>query len=486
MNERYAILVLQELVRRRQAHDGLVDRVWAQAHPAQLRFIEHPGRLKAAICSRRAGKSFAAALVLIIRALLFPYTKQLYLALTRDSAKRILWDDVLKTLNRQLKLDAKFNETELSVRFSNGSVIYLLGADAQTQEQEKLLGQKYKTVVIDEAASFRTDLRRLVYKILEPATIDLQGCIILIGTPGDFIGPPGPDRHMFYAVTSGARRGEASTDNEEQSINGAEWVSFKWNTLDNPHMAELWAEQIERKLRTTPHWAETVEYKTEYLGEWAINEKLLVYHFREDRNLIDELPKGSLWRYIIGIDLGFNDATAFHVWAWRPHDNHLYGVETRKYEGWDLDQVNAELEALKKAYPGSRLIVDGAAKQAVEHLRRVYQQPLHAAAKPAKADFIRHMNTDLTTGRLKLLRASCAPLIAEWATLVWDERVRIPVEKEGQPNHASDAALYAWRDSLHFTAHAPPKAKPSIWSEEAVEAFWERASEQDTEEIDDD
>lgn len=415
-------------------------------------------------------------LALIERALTYSNTKHMYLALTRDSAKRILWDDVLKTINRDLKLGCRFNETELSVRFDNGSVIYLLGADAKVEEQDKLLGQKYKTVVIDEAASFRTDLRRLVYKTIEPATIDGGGTIMLIGTPGDFIGPP-DDRHMFYAVTSGSRRGEASTDNEE-NLAGYDWVSFRWNTFDNPHMADKWREALDKKLARIPHFADTVEYKTEWLGEWALDFSKLVYHFREDRNLVAAAPQDLKW-WVIGVDLGFNDASAFHVWGWRPYDGRLYGLESVKKKGLTLDQVNVELNKLRAKYPLSRLVIDGAGKQAVEHLKKVYQLPLHAASKTDKAEFIRHMNTDLTTERIVLVRGQCDELLKEWAALIWDERARVKKEKEECENHCSDAALYGWRDSLHFAVSVPKKREPDRESEEYADKFWEKAEKED-------
>lgn len=472
--------LLLEWDRRQQAALAVIDKVRAMAHPAQRQFLDHPSRKKAAICSRRAGKSFAAGLALIERALQFPYTKHLYLALTRESAKRILWNDVLKTIVRKLKLEVRFNETELAVWFPNGSVIYLLGADAKSEEQEKLLGQKYKTIVIDEAASYRIDLRRLVYKILEPATVDELGTIIMIGTPGDFIGPPGEDRHMFYSVTSGARRGEASEDNEEcGEPHKIRWASFKWTAFDNPHMAENWGEHLRGKLESNPLFEETAEYKTEYLGEWYVDSKNLVYRFNEDRNLIDDEKIPDCQHFIVGIDLGFSDATAFHVWGWRPHDGHLYGFESAKDPGLDLDQVSKRIDALKAKYPKARLIVDGAAKQAVEHLRRVYHQPLHAAEKAGKVDFIAHYNTDLVTARIKLARRACAALVAEYAGLLWDDKSTTRREKGECQNHCADAALYGWRSSLHFTAKPPEPKKPSRWSEEAVLEWEARQDEED-------
>ena len=72
----------------------------------------------------------------------------LYIGLSRESAKRIMWKDVLKAINRQHKLAIRFNESELSARFPNGPVIYLVGPDSNEDERQKLLGQKFVLVVI--------------------------------------------------------------------------------------------------------------------------------------------------------------------------------------------------------------------------------------------------------------------------------------------------------------------------------------------------
>src|SRR5437016_2338313 len=111
----------------------------------------------------------------------------LYIGLTRESAKRIMWKDVLKAINRRHKLGIRFNESELSAKFPNGSVIYLVGADSNEDERQKLLGQKFVLVVIDEAQAFGIDLRKLVYGVLKPAVADYRGTIVLTGTPGNLI-----------------------------------------------------------------------------------------------------------------------------------------------------------------------------------------------------------------------------------------------------------------------------------------------------------
>jgi phage FluMu gp28-like protein len=65
----------------------------------QLDFIEDPAKLKAAKCTRRSGKSYGAAgIYMAITCIENPGCNCLYLATTRDSAKKIILKDILKVI----------------------------------------------------------------------------------------------------------------------------------------------------------------------------------------------------------------------------------------------------------------------------------------------------------------------------------------------------------------------------------------------------
>ena len=74
------------------------------AFPVQTAFISDPAKLKVALCTRRSGKSYGAGFYLYQQAYETPGASCLYIALTRDSAKKIMWKDVLKPINRKLGL----------------------------------------------------------------------------------------------------------------------------------------------------------------------------------------------------------------------------------------------------------------------------------------------------------------------------------------------------------------------------------------------
>jgi hypothetical protein len=142
--------LLAEVAARRLGTAGTRKPVFLDpAFPAQSAFIADQAKLKVVLCTRRSGKSYGAGLYLYQEAYETPGASCLYIALTRDSAKKIMWKDVLKPINRRLGLGAHFNETELTATLPNGSVVYVLGVDSSEEEKQKLLGQKYKLVVID-------------------------------------------------------------------------------------------------------------------------------------------------------------------------------------------------------------------------------------------------------------------------------------------------------------------------------------------------
>jgi hypothetical protein len=428
----------------------------ASAFPQQRAFLDDTSRFKTALCTRRAGKSYGEGLALLSEALKRPGVSCLYVSLTRASAKRIMYKDVLKAINREYELGAKFIETELEVRLPNGSVIYLLGVDAKPEEAEKILGQKFACAVVDESASFRFDLSHLVHAILRPTLVDYGGWLAMVGTPGNV-------KNYFHDVTTGAIKG---------------WSLHHWSAADNPHVAAQWEREISELIAENPLITDTPLFKQHYLGQWAIDPSMRVYRYDAERNDIADAP--SCTRHILGVDLGYTDATALVVLGFRPKDKTIYVLEAEKRTGLIVSQVADWIRHVQSRYQFERIVVDNASKQAVEELVQRHALPLEAAEKRDKADAIANMNSDIITGRVLVTKAA-AGLRKEWGDLVWDDRHFHKgklVESSQCENHLSDAALYAWRAATAYAADetvAPVKDEPDDDEESPrAKAFWER------------
>jgi len=434
---------------------------------AQTAFITDPSRLKVAFCTRRAGKSMGAARYLFKEGLENPGVNLLYLALTRDSAKKILWKDCLKVLNRQYGLKCKFNETTLTCTLPNGSVIYVLGIDSDEEEKQKLLGQKYRLAIIDECASMGVDLNELIYGILKPSVADLNGTICMIGTPGNII------RGLFFDITTVGKPG---------------WIVHKWDTFQNPYMAKQWQADIDEQIANNPLVVETPLFKQHYLGKWFVDTDKLVYKFSVERNVFKELPKGLKkdgWTYVLGVDTGWEDDNAFVLTAYHENDPNLYVIRTFNKPHMTFDDVAKKIGEFQQdtTYAPHKIIVDGANKQGVESMKSRSQIPFEYADKQDKVTFIELMNSDFILGNIKV-HESCTTLIKEWSALIWvteGERIKLPKkEHPGLPNHLCDAALYSWRNGFHYASETviPKKVYGSAeWYAEQSTQIWERERE---------
>lgn len=382
--------------------------------PEQKAYILDDSPRVDVLCTRRAGKSYGIGLKLYRAAFAVPECTCTYLGLTRKTSKKIMWKDVMKAINRQMGLGCKFNESELSITTPTGSIIYLEGADSGKDEMDKVLGGKLKLVVIDEAGSFRIDLNKLCYEMIEPALADYDGTLSLAGTPTDLLDS------LFHKVTTNREGG---------------WSHHEWDTLDNPHMRDVWEKRIQFLRDNNPGIEETPSFRRMYKKEWVTDLSALVYKFDAKRNLAPFLPSGKP-SYVLGIDLGFDDPTAFVVCAFYPHDTTLYVVETYKSSKMIISDVAERIRYYEKKYDIYRMVVDNASKQSVEELKQRYGLSLIAAEKRGKAEFIEIMNSELIMGKIKALDVEeTAPLREEWGSLIWDERSDKREEHPACDNH---------------------------------------------------
>lgn len=430
--------------------------------PKQNEFIADPAKRKALWCTRRAAKSYTGGLYLCDTVEKYHEVNCLYLGLTKDSAMGIIWNDILKKIDRNNNLEMHFRDSKRDVTSRTGSMIYVSGADADADEMQKLLGKKYKLIIIDEAQAYSVDMRSLVYGILGPTLIDQAGTVCLMGTAGNLI------QGLFYDVTNGKEPG---------------WKLFQWTAFDNPYVARQWQEELDAIDRERPLFKETSIYKQWYLNQWVIDEDAKVYRFRSDRNVAPCLPSDlSDWHHVLGVDLAHSpDSTAFVVGCYHEADPNLYLRYALKQTKMDITDVATKIKELETIYRFEVKITDGANKQAVAELNNRHGLNLLPADKTGKADFITLMNDDFKQGRIKLLPQT-APLQDEYNKLIWltdgNGKVEEPKkENPALPNDLTDAALYLWRYCYQWLFQPKGKAKDpyaqSTWEPKHIEKLQE-------------
>lgn len=435
----------------------------------QLAFVRDGARFKVAVCSRRAGKTVACAILLLGRALAYPRTNHLYVTLSRINAKRIVWRQLLD-LNREHALGGIPNETELTIRFPNGSVAYLSGAK-DSGEVEKFRGLSLKTVVIDEAQAFRPYLKQLIDDVLVPCLWDVQGELVLIGTPGPV---------------------KAGTFWEAYS--GKSWSAHHWTILDNPHILRLSGktpEDILAEERARRGIKETdPTYQRESLGQWVNDYQALVFHYEPQRNGFADLPGGvdsggrglHLSRYVLGVDVGHDDADAIAVLGWSEASPDLYLVEEDIATKQGITELAYKMGDLAVKYRPERIVFDagGLGKKIAEEIRRRFGVAVVAAEKARKFEHIELLNDALRTGRF---RARSESRFAQDCMLVqWDMDARakgILRVSDGYHSDITDATLYAYRAAQHYLfTPAKPQAtevdKMDLWMEREADDLQRR------------
>lgn len=409
--------------------------------PAQRAFVLDRSRRKAALCSRRAGKTWAINAALLEKAEQKPGETVVYVGLTRATAKRLSWNELIR-MNEAHSLGIKFNHSELVATLANGSRFQCVGAD-DVAAIERLRGGRYAAVALDEAGSFPPSiLATLIDEIIDPALIDLQGTLMLGGTPRPaLVG-------AFYEAT-------------ELGVGG--WSVHRWTIFDNPYIPHA-REEYERVLKERAWTEQHPIVLREWLGRWVRDASALVYPYDPARNVVARLPDGA-WTYVLGIDFGYSDDTACAVLGYVEGDPTVYVVESEKRAGVIPSEAAKWVQRLAARYDFARIVGDvgGLGKGYAEEMRQRYALPVRPAQKADKRGYQDLMSGELLSGRVRVLAARNVGLLDEWAMSQW-----LPDRSAEDPrfaNHLSDAALYAWRETRAMEPE-PKQAAPAHGSPE--------------------
>lgn len=461
----------------------------------QCEFVTDTSPYVAASCSRQCGKSYGIGIKLVARALREPNIRVLYVTNTRRQARTIMWP-VLHELHRSQGLGGKFHEVRLTYTLPNGSVIELGGANDEV-EIERYRGPQYALVVIDEAQSIRPFIKELIFEILEPGQAKFDDPQILL------TGTPNAARSGFlYNVVTGKERG---------------WSLHHWTMQDNPYIKNA-AEKIARNAERRGLTLESAAIQREYFGQWVRDEESLVYTVRRE-NLVDDLPAGAAdWRYVLGIDFGFTNVTAYCVVAYSVELGHVCVVRSFQDAAKTPTGTTVELNAaegevrmklahtpatiapvirgLMKQYDLDDIVGDpgGYGKKYITQLQRVYGIPIKVAEKDEKLTAINHMNGDLATGKMTLIEHANEDLLFDASQLQidWSKVDRedghgnlavadLVIDDSRTPDHLTDAWTYAYRCCWHFVYAEKEEAHPPFGSPEYEAWEEERRTEEELE-----
>ena len=192
--------------------------------------MKSSARFKVVAAGRRTGKSYLAAVSLILAALDGKKGKVFYISPTQGQSRDVLWNTIFDIANPIIE---KSHINNLEITLAGGNTIYLKGAD----RPDTLRGVSLKHLVLDEYAFMKPDVFE---SILRPALADCKGSAIFIGTP--------EGRNHFYEAFLGADSWE-------------DWENFHFTSFDNPLVDP---KEIEHARQTLPSWAFHQEFMASF------------------------------------------------------------------------------------------------------------------------------------------------------------------------------------------------------------------------------
>jgi len=377
----------------------------------QSEILLNHSRFKTVVAGRRFGKTFLSVNMILKEAVTGVNKNCWYVAPTYGSAKEIAWDMLIHTIPPEYVY--KTNESSLTLRLINGSVISLKGAE----KPNNLRGRALDFCVLDEFADMRPEAW---YEVIRPSLSDRQGSAVFIGTP--------KGRNHFYDLWA-------------KGIDGAgSWSSFQYTTIqgENVPAEEIEAARADLDERT---------FKQEYEAEFVTYQGLIYYGFNREESVLDiGDDNGTLH---IGMDFNLDPMSA--VICLRKGGK-LYAIDEIVMYGSNTDEMVAEI---KDRYGNRNIIIypDPASRQRKTSaggrtdLSILQNAGFSVKAKNSHAlvrDRINAVNSRLLSGdgeRHLFVSPKCKQTIKSLERQTYKEGTSVPNKDDGF-DHMNDALGY--------------------------------------------
>lgn len=365
-----------------------------------------------------------------------------YILPTIKSARLVAWPTMKRIVRRHFP-DADVNETLSTIRLPVGGTIVLGGCETMA-DVGRWYGMGFEIAVVDERGNFPDAvLVELDDEAIEPSLMDYGGVFAGSGNPGRVL------------------RGRWFEQTRDDRIDPT--PMYTGDARDNPFLRTP-ADVYFEKIKAQHGWTDaSPTFRRQYLGEWVEDAEALVYPIAAN-SLIQGLPEVSsaggrldphLWVFVIGIDVGYVDATALSVVAAHPHDTVEVVVSTEKHSRMLIPQLDERLGELLAIYPRARVVMDtgGMGKIHAEELTRIFGRHIKPAMKRDKESVIRTTRDALSSRRLLVVDGEANYALRDEASVLgWDEDKRLP--DPTQEDHAWDATNYALRELRHYNVTA--------------------------------
>lgn len=282
--------------------------------PQQQVFAD-PSRFRVLVAGRRFGKTYLSCAEMVKRAAGLSNANVHYIAPTYRMAKEIAWAELKRMVPRK-HMDGKPNETDLTVRLTNGSSIALRGAD----NPDSLRGPGRDFVVLDEFAYIYPQAWT---EVLRPSLADRGGGALFITTPAGY-------NWAYDMYLRGMDRADG-------------WRSWQFTTLDGGRVPP---EELDEARRTL----DPRIFRQEFEASFEALQGRVYANFDRDKNVSPDVRDTGA-EILVGMDFNVNPMSA--VIAVRVSDE-CHVLDALEVATSNTEEVASEIRA---RYAGRRIIV---------------------------------------------------------------------------------------------------------------------------------
>ena len=370
-------------------------------------------RFKSVVAGRRFGKTYLSTIELIKAATTGKNKNCWYIAPTYGAAKEIAWDMLIQNIPEEYIV--KTNETGLTIKLINGSVISLKGAERSAV----LRGRSLNHCILDEFSEMRPEVW---HEVIRPSLSDREGSALFIGTP--------KGRNHFYDLWA---KGVDGADN---------WQSFQYTTLQGGNVS---ASEIEQARSDLDERTFEQEYEAAFITYAGI-----IYWAFERAHSVVKVKDDGVSTLLVGMD--FNVSPMSCVVMIRK-GNDLFVIDECVIYGSNTQQMADELN---QRYPHRHIVIfpDPAARQRKTSAgsktdlsilqNNGFQTRVRNSHTPVR-DRINAVNSRLKTGsgtRHLFISDKCKQTIKSLERQTYKEGTSQP-DKDGGYDHLNDALGYA-------------------------------------------
>ena len=252
---------------------------------------------------------------------------------------------------------------------------------------------------------------------------------------------------------------------------GHVWIKKRWDIPDTIDFARVYAHEgrvfVPARLEDNGHVSrdeyeaalaelDSATFDALRRGRW-IQQGGVIYPI-DDRLVIDEMPAIDGLLYFLGIDFGTSSTTpttALIVLAVHPRIHGAWVAESHVSAGGTPSSIARKIRELMTRYSFTRIVADqgGLGGGYIREFVEEHNLPVEPVEKSVKLAFRRLLRGALEDGRVHVVGPLNRELLAEAAALAWNAAGTDAVA--GQPDHLTDAMLYAWRAARSHLAVAP-------------------------------